>query len=475
MKKKISLKWKIGRYLILFAVVLIALLFLFQIVLLEPMYESSKLSSVKYAGEEIASAIDEDTLEDIVFNSSVQNDTCIVLNYKDATMAMKNQQCTAFSQMSQERINDLIQKAAGSKNNTYISISHNVSMISRNWWTLASNDFKNIIYTRIVEGKSGKGVLMIYSGISPVSATTKTLKKQLSYLSIGILIAVIGLTFVIYRGIEKPLSKINEAAKGLGSGKYEVDPSTNKYKEAEELNTTLSNAAKDIQKADKAKRDLLANVSHDLRTPLTMISGYGEMMKELPGEKTDENLQVIIDESKRLNQLVNDLLDLSRFQDNRITLEKTSFDITQMIQEELRKYDVYMYQDGYKIEVQLDRSAIVYADKKRMQQVFNNFMTNAINYSGNNKHIIVKEEIHEDTVTISVQDFGEGMAEDKLHDIWDRYYKIDKEHVRVSSGSGIGLAIVKQILDLHNLKYGVKSKVKEGSTFYFEMPIQKNI
>ena len=206
-----------------------------------------------------------------------------------------------------------------------------------------------------------------------------------------------------------------------------------------------------------------------------MISGYGEMMKELPGEKTDENLQVIIDESKRLNLLVNDLLDLSRFQDNRITLEKTSFDITKMIQEELRKYDVYMYQDGYKIEVQLDTSAIVYADKKRMQQVFNNFMTNAINYSGDNKHIIVKEEIHEDTVKISVQDFGEGIAEDKLQDIWDRYYKIDKEHVRVSSGSGIGLAIVKQILDLHHLKYGVQSKVKEGSTFYFEIPIQKNV
>lgn len=471
MKKEISLKWKIARYLIVFAVVLIALLFLFQVVLLEPMYESSKVSSVKNAGDEIANALDSDALEDVILNSSIQNDTCIVLNYEDSTLAMKNQQCTAFSQMSQEKINALIGYAASSSNNTYITVSNNALLHENGFFSFMQNEHKNIIYTRILQGKSGKGVLMIYSGISPISATTRTLKKQLTYVSIGILLFILGLTFVIYRGVAVPLTRINEAAKHLGTGQYTVPVETNKYREAQELNETLSNAARDIQKADKAKRDLLANVSHDLRTPLTMISGYGEMMRDLPGEKTDENLQVIIDESKRLNQLVNDLLDLSRFQDNRIVLEKSVFDLTTMLREEIRKYDVYTYQDGFQIELKLDDEAYIYADRKRMQQVFNNFMTNAINYSGEKKHIIVCEKVEKDTVTVSVQDFGDGIPEEKLKDIWDRYYKIDKEHVRVQQGSGIGLAIVKQILDLHGLQYGVKSKVNEGSTFYFEAPL----
>jgi signal transduction histidine kinase len=107
-----------------------------------------------------------------------------------------------------------------------------------------------------------------------------------------------------------------------------MDPKTNRYLEAQELNETLTDAAEDIQAADKAKRDLIANVSHDLRTPLTMISGYGEMMQDMPEEKTDENLQVIIDESKRLNALVNDLLDLSKMQASKIQLVEEDMDLT---------------------------------------------------------------------------------------------------------------------------------------------------
>ena len=316
-------------------------------------------------------------------------------------------------------------------------------------------------------------MIMIYSGISPINATISTLTKQLVCISLMILAAVVVLTWLIYHGIARPLSEINNAAKQLPKGEYHCDPKTNQYLEAQELNETLSAAANDIQKADKAKRDLIANVSHDLRTPLTMITGYGEMMRDLPGEKTDENLQVIIDESKRLNNLVNDLLDLSKLQENKIVLQKENFDLGAMIEIQMRKYDVYKYQDGFVIEQQIEEGTIVNADQKRMEQVFNNFMINAINYSGKNKHIIVRVQRQNDKVRTEVQDFGEGIPADKLKDIWDRYYKIDKEHVRVSQGSGIGLAIVKQILDLHGFPYGVNSEEGKGSTFWFEIPLVK--
>ena len=273
----------------------------------------------------------------------------------------------------------------------------------------------------------------------------------------------------MYKRIAKPIIGITENAKELPKGTYTLDPKTNRYKEAADLNTTLVQAASDIKKADKAKRDLISNVSHDLRTPLTMISGYGEMMIDLPEEKTDENIQVIVDESKRLNSLVNDLLDMSRLQDGRITLNKEVFDITQLLKTQLQKYEVYILQEGYQIDKELCDSIYVDADPKRIEQVFNNFMNNAVNYGGEAKHIIVREIDDKDMVRIEVQDFGEGIDEADLPNIWDRYYKVDKEHVRVANGSGIGLNIAKQVLDLHQAKYGVNSKKNQGSIFWFEL------
>ena len=470
-KVGVSLKGKIGLYLFVFAAVLITLLFVFQMMLLEPMYEHEKIDSVKKTGDAIANAIDEDDLTDLLFATSMHNDTCISVTYNDASLTEGNQFCTVFSNMSTETKSELIGYASVSKNNTYVAV-HDRSLgkgSSRD----TDSSFKDIIYTRIVKADDGDAIIMVYSGISPVSATRSTLSVQLLYITLMIVAAIVILTFLINRNIAKPLTVINQSAKQLPQGRYEVNPKTNKYREAEELNETLAQAANDIQKADKAKRDLIANVSHDLRTPLTMISGYGEMMRDLPGEKTDENCQVIIDEAQRLNVLVNDLLDLSRLQENKIRLEKTIFDLSAMLDQQLKKYDVYTYQEGFNIEHYLLGEVLINADLKRMEQVFNNFMTNAINYSGKNKHIIVRETLSPDgsEVKVEIQDFGEGIAKDKINDIWDRYYKIDKEHIRAVQGSGIGLSIVKQVLELHGFKYGVISDEGKGSTFWFKCPV----
>ena len=276
---------------------------------------------------------------------------------------------------------------------------------------------------------------------------------------------------MLNRKIALPLSSITKEAARLPDGAYHADEKNNQYLEAQQLNETLEQAAEDIRKADQAKRDLIANVSHDLRTPLTMISGYGEMMKDLPGENNEENLQVIIDESKRLTVLVNDLLDLSKMQAGRITLELTDFDLAELIRNEIRKYDVYQYNDSFEFEVHLPETAMVHADEKRIQQVFNNFMTNAINYSGNSRKVIISMTLENGHARTEVKDFGEGIDEKNLKNIWDRYYKVDKQHVRFSSGSGLGLSIVREILDLHDAEYGVSSKTNEGSTFWFELPL----
>ncbi len=471
LKKKVSLRWKFAAYMLVFAFGLIGLLAVFQLVLLQPMYEHNKMSSVRSAAAEVANAIingsSYDEIVETIYSVSAQNDTCVRVIYGSTNYATGNMGCLLYT-MSDYEV--LAQKRAAEENDNEV-----ISVYSSQWGLpggpkQVDNDFKSIIDTRIVDVDGVTAIIMVYAGLSPVNATVQTLQTQILYISIIILIAMVILITIMNHSIARPLTQINDAAKQLPQGNYEVDPKSNKYKEAVELNQTLTQAASDIQKADKAKRDLIANVSHDLRTPLTMISGYGEMMRDLPGEKTDENIQVIIDESHRLTYLVNDLLDLSKMEEGKIILEVSEFSLSSLIRRNIKKYEVYSVNEQFEFQLDIDDNFIVRGDEKRIEQVFNNFITNAINYSNGSKKVIVRAFRKDNRIRVEVQDFGEGIAEDKIKDIWDRYYKIDKEHVRALNSSGIGLSIVRQILDLHKAPYGVESKLNEGSTFWFELP-----
>ena len=475
MKKLTSLKWEIGKYLIIFCILTASIVFLFQIVLLQPMYEANKIKSIETVGSFVEKFIEDERLDEFVDYMQSQSDTCIMVYQSSSSGGMQgsigNRGCMISSITNSERAK-FVTKAIGSKNHSYLArVTNNSSDFGVDGDQ--GDNFDTIVYTKIVNAADYSSIIMVSGNITPLNATTETLASQMRYIALFMIVAVAILTLLMYRHIAKPIIGITSNAKQLPQGKYTIDPKTNRYKEAADLNNTLVQAANDIQKADKAKRDLISNVSHDLRTPLTMIGGYGEMMIDLPEEKTDENIQVIVDETKRLNALVNDLLDMSRLQDGRIVLHKEVFDISALLKTQLQKYDVYRMQDGYTIESELLDTIYVNADKIRIEQVINNFLNNAVNYGGEAKHIIVREIKKENTVRIEVQDFGEGIDPEDLDNIWDRYYKVDKEHVRVANGSGIGLNIVKQLLELHGVPYGVKSSKGKGSTFYFEMPIEK--
>ena len=475
MKKLTSLKWEIGKYLIIFCILTASIVFLFQIVLLQPMYEANKIKSIETVGSFVEKFIEDERLDEFVDYMQSQSDTCIMVYQSSSSGGMQgsigNRGCMISSITNSERAK-FVTKAIGSKNHSYLArVTNNSSDFGVDGDQ--GDNFDTIVYTKIVNAADYSSIIMVSGNITPLNATTETLASQMRYIALFMIVAVAILTLLMYRHIAKPIIGITSNAKQLPQGKYTIDPKTNRYKEAADLNNTLVQAANDIQKADKAKRDLISNVSHDLRTPLTMIGGYGEMMIDLPEEKTDENIQVIVDETKRLNALVNDLLDMSRLQDGRIVLHKEVFDISALLKTQLQKYDVYRMQEGYTIESELLDTIYVNADKKRIEQVINNFLNNAVNYGGEAKHIIVREIKKENTVRIEVQDFGEGIDSKDLDNIWDRYYKVDKEHVRVANGSGFGLNIVKQLLELHGVPYGVKSSKGKGSTFYFEMPIEK--
>ena len=228
-------------------------------------------------------------------------------------------------------------------------------------------------------------------------------------------------------------------------------------------------AAKELSKADELRNELIANVSHDLRTPLTMIVGYSEVMRDIPGENSPENVQVIIDEATRLSSLVNDLLDISRLQSGTSKITRGEYNITDSIHRIISRFDKLKENEGYIITFDADEDVYINADENRLSQVIYNLITNAINYTSRDKRVNVRQKVSGDTVRIEITDNGEGIAKEDLPYIWDRYYRVDKTHKRAQMGTGLGLSIVKTVLESHGAVYGVDSTIGVGSTFWFEL------
>lgn len=206
-----------------------------------------------------------------------------------------------------------------------------------------------------------------------------------------------------------------------------------------------------------------------------MITGYGEVMRDLPGENTPENVQIIIDEAKRLTTLVNDILDISQLQSGTRKINVETFNITESIRGILERYNKLIEQEGYRIYFKSDKDIWVNADPIKISQVIYNLINNAITYTGSDKTVAIIQSSTPKGVKIEISDTGEGISEEMLPLIWDRYYKVDKAHKRAAIGTGLGLSIVKTILDMHGAKYGVESTLGKGSTFWFELTINKNI
>ena len=325
------------------------------------------------------------------------------------------------------------------------------------------------LITALVTEKDGESYVLFFdASLYPVESTVRTLRYQLFCISVGLIFISAIIAFFLANYIAAPIENINKSAKGLARGKFETETIDRFYKESAELSETLSHTATELSKVERLQKELIANISHDLRTPLTMIIGYGEVMRDIEGENTPENVQVIIDEATRLSGLVNDLLEISRIQGGSAERKDEIFDLSFLVGETVERYKRLKENSGYTFFSQIEGGMLVNADKVKLLQVICNLLNNAIYYSEEKKEISVIVEKIDSAVRVSIIDRGVGIASEDIESVWQRYYKVDKTHRR---GSGLGLAIVKEILELHGARYGVKSKLGEGSVFWFALPL----
>lgn len=440
----------------IFALVTVALLWVFQIFLLTPFYQAIKTTEAKRISEQVARRLDSDELMSAAYELCAGTGASIFVS------------------------DELGREYVGYKYGfTTESLAYGLSRMERaalfEEVNLLGGEYTRIFSERLllyaVTARTPAGnhrLVIIETEITPLASTVETLTVQLLCLTLILLPLGITLAVVISRRIAKPITEITESAKRLGGGDYSVHFEGRGSREVSGLADTLNFAADELSKTDGLRRELLANVSHDLRTPLTMIKGYAEVMRDLPGENTPENVQIIIDEAGRLNDLVNDLLDLSRLEAGVLELQKERFNLTGSIREILTRYDKLA---DFKFPFEPKEEAYITADKLKISQVVYNLVNNAVNYAGEDKTVSLTQEVLDGNVRISVTDTGEGIPADKLQDIWDRYYKVDREHRRAQVGTGLGLSIVKNVLDLHGGSYGVISELGKGSTFWFQLPM----
>ncbi len=474
MKQKAKLKGvklKMWEYFCMFAIQLLVVIWLLQVVFLQYYYIGAMAKETLGNARQLVRLYKENKLdEETVRNNAYKNNLSIVITDKNGNVISASDAMGVMDPSSVIRLNMYGQSIGNLKEAIAKSAQGEV------YYRLENDDTKSkvLFYAAFTqEGvEPGGSYIYVMSQIEPIDSVISVMQGQFIIITIISLVVALTFAYLIALKFSRPVEKLTESARELALGNTDVTFKTDEaFGEIAELSSALNYAASEIIKSNQLRRELMANVSHDLRTPLTMIKMYAEMIRDISGdnkEKREKNLKIIIDETDRLSLLVNDILDLSKIESSQ-DLELENFDICQMIQSILERFSV-MTQQGYTFSVEAPEALTVRGDVSRIQQVIYNLLGNAINYTGEDKKVTIRVTRKEKTAKVEIIDTGNGIPKEELTNVWDRYYRA-KTHVRSKIGTGLGLSIVKSILIAHNADFGIESTLGVGSNFWFELKI----
>ena len=460
-----SLRFKLWLYFLGFSIVVLLVIWGIQIYMLNNSYETMKTQEVNRIAASITRSYidDESNLTSSIQQFSENSDFYVVMEANGNYLYFSSESeasTIAYRYLPHAvTLKDMLRKSR----NLPVSFKINNGM----------EKYSTLCYGCVVDNTPGNRVyLYIFSPLYPVTSTVNILKSQLLYVSMITLVLAFLLSFYMAARLSRPLQSITVTARQMGKGDYNVKFQGNSYSEVNRLAATLNTAAYELGMADNRQKDLIANVSHDLKTPLTMIRSYAEMIRDLSGdnpEKRNAHLKVIIDETDRLAQLVSDMSALSNMQQHKMKLEKSLFDLTEITAANLSSYEILTEQEGYTFQLNAQKDCLVYGDEAKIRQVIANLTSNAVKYCGEDKLILVNVRKTGRRCRFEVIDHGPGIKPEEIPHVWDRYYKTSTHFARQTEGTGLGLSIVKEILTLHHAEYGVNSTPGKGSCFWFEL------
>lgn len=471
-----SLRSKLLGVFIIYGLSLLALLWAMQMGLAQQYYEHSMQKKCERSMSSISTlysrseSLSYDVFSERLGKLAADNDIYFVVEAKDGSFSFSSTDTNSFGRLnfnSDRLINDARIMLRASAKDTINYTRPDVS----------GRDI--MVYASFVESDY-RAPVFIYalSFLEPIGPAVNIMRSQLLVVSIAVFVLAVIIAFVTSARMAKPMTDMSNEAKKLGDGDFDVDFKGADYNEINELASALNDSAAKLKSSDALQKDLMANVSHDIRTPLTMIKSYAEMIRDLSGdnkEKREEHLGVIIEETDRLAVLVGDILELSKVQSGADEFKTEIFDLKKAAEEIWQTYKI-VETEGFDIRFEAPEEAVpVRGDEGRIKQVISNLVSNAVKYSEDRKEIRIYFERHGEKIRLCVEDKGIGIEDDQLEKIWDRYQRASKKSRRSKEGSGLGLSICSEILKRHKADYGVYSTPGKGSTFWFEMFTEKTL
>lgn len=490
MKKTVkSFGFKLWSAFILFAAVLFAVLWLLQTVLLQSFYTGMAVTGLKKTALEIIEHKDEENFFEVIEEAARKNSLLIFLMdetnevlysadeysslYEDSQYGSMGGHSGSNPYLSSE---DSLNWEKGAIRNLPYSHAHLIEELllsEENSLGYTTEDDTAYVYGVKLQSCASLSkehvILCITMPLGSVDQTTKTLRTQLLWVSVLSLTLALILAYFWARKFEKPIHSITIQAKNIARGEFQIAAHKGFCTELDELSDTLNETAADLERLERSRQELLANISHDLRTPLTMIKGYAEMIREISWDdegKRNQDLSIIMREADRLTGLVGEILEYSSMQSLAQEPAMEPFNLSDTVKEVIRQFEALCCEQGIIVEKTIDQDAWVRGNRAQMERVIYNFIDNAVNHAHSSQRVCVALHCQGEIVHFEVKDYGQGIPAEDIPYVWDRYYT-SRNRKNKSTVSGLGLSIAKEILTLHGAKFGVQGE--EGCTFWFEV------
>ncbi|HUC91516.1 MAG TPA: HAMP domain-containing sensor histidine kinase [Paenibacillus sp.] len=319
------------------------------------------------------------------------------------------------------------------------------------------------------------GAVYVLSSVDVIDRSLQKVRGSLILSGVGAFFLALGLIFVLSRKLSEPLVRMEKATRRIAKGELDTRVDIPSNDEIGSLAKAINDLAVDLQRYRDTRSEFFSNISHDLRTPMTNLEGYANVLREGLYESEEEKhkyLDIIHDESKRLTHLIQDLFELSKMEEGKISLQMEWIDLTEVVELAIRKVEPKAKHKKLVIRADMPQQVpFVYADGQRMQQVFMNLLDNAIRYTESGSILVEITQAGPGKIVTAVEDTGIGIPEEELPWVFERFYRVEKSRSREHGGTGLGLAIVKQLVEMQGGTVQVSSVPGKGTRFEIILPI----
>ena len=482
MKRKTnSFRKKLLSWFMFFTVVIFTVLWLLQTVFLQKFYNGMIIRNTVKVADKISSESQSSDITSYIDDISRSNSILVFVTDTDGNIMYSSDEYKKGHKFKDERLEMPYNGNGKEMRFHYRELPENYTefLSAVNASDSGEAELQNddiYVYGRLIDfyGSDEKAVLYVGTTLNAVGSTARIIRIQLIWVTLLSIIIAFVLALFMSKSFSKPVSQLNEKAHKLGEKDNDAEFSEGFCTELDELNKTLDTTSEKLKKNREFQNELLANVSHDLRTPLTMIKGYAEMIRDISREdekQCAEDVAVIVEETDRLTALVNEILEYSELQMSDSEAVMNDVDLSETVASVADSFDKLYSKDGYVFERNITDDIHIKGNISRLKRAIYNLLDNAVRHAGEDKWIGITLRTDNDKAIIEISDHGSGIAPEELEHIWDRYYT---KRQRSGKGvSGLGLAIVKQIVSQHNGVCKAESEVGAGSVFSIELSINK--